>query len=198
MNGTRYDAGFSAVELLIAVAILGSIAAMSMPVSTGMIDDIRLRGDSQGVASAMAFTKMTAAAQFTRARLRLDLAAGTYRTEVWRDGGTPGWVTEGPTHQLSTDGRFGAGVVTTAPPNTQAALAQAAACLADDGTAINGTACVVFNSRGLPTTSAGTPAGVQALYLRGPSGVFGIVVGATGQQQVWRATHTPSGTWRQQ
>lgn len=193
-----HDHGFSAVELLIALAIVGSLAAMSLPISGSMIDDIRLRGDAQGLSSGVALTKMTAATKFSRSRLRVNEAAGTWQIETWQSTGTPDWVVEGATHQLSSRDQFGAGPVTAAPPNTQAAVAQPAACLAADDTTIAGTACVIFNSRGLPVSSSGAPMTTQVLYMRGPTGVFAIVIGATGQLQVWRTTSTASGAWQQQ
>lgn len=192
-----HEAGFSAVELLLAVAILASIAAMSMPISTGMIDDIRLRGDAQGLSSGVAQAKMTAATRFTRARLRINVAAASWQIEYWRPMGPPGWIMDGGQQLLSSGGAFGAGPVTTPPPNSQAVVGQPAPCLADDGTVIAGTACVHFNSRGLPVSSAGVPVTAQVLYMRGPTGVFGIVLGATGQLQVWRASLSAGGGWHQ-
>jgi Tfp pilus assembly protein FimT len=193
-----HDDGISAVELLIVLAVIGSLAAMSLPISGGMIDDIRLRGDAQGLSSAVALTKMTAATKFSRSRLRVNEAAGTWQIETWQSTGTPGWVVEGAIHQLSDSDQFGAGPVTTAPPNSQALVAQPTACLAADETTIEGTACVIFNSRGLPVSSSGAPMTTQVLYMRGPTGVFAIVLGATGQMQVWRTTLTSNGAWNQQ
>lgn len=199
MNTRRTsDHGFSAVELLIVLAVVGSLAAMSVPLSGGMIDDIRLRGDAQGLSSAVALTKMTAATKFTRARLHVNEAAGTWQIETWQSTGTPAWVLDGGVHRLSQRGQFGAGPVTTAPPNSQAAVLQPAACLAADNETLTGTACVIFNSRGLPVSSAGAPMTTQVLYMRGPTGVFAVVLGATGQLQVWRTTLTAGGAWRQQ
>lgn len=192
------NAGFSAVELLVAVAILGSIAAMALPISGNMIDDVRLRGDGQGLSSSIALAKMTGAARFTRARVRMDQAAGTYQVETWQTTGAPGWVMDGGRQQLSVRGQFGAGPAALPPPNSQAAVAQPAPCLDNAGDPIAGTSCVLFNSRGLPITSAGVPTTTQVMYLRGPTGVFAIVIGAAGQMQVWRTTLNASGTWRQQ
>lgn len=193
-----HDQGISAVELLIVLAVVGSLAAMSLPISGGMIDDIRLRGDAQGLSSAVALTKMTAATKFSRSRLHVNEAAGTWRIETWQSTGAPAWVLDGATHQLSYGGQFGAGPVTTAPPNSQAVVAQPTQCLEADETTIDGTACVIFNSRGLPVSSSGAPMTTQVLYMRGPTGVFAIVLGATGQLQVWRTTLTANGAWRQQ
>jgi len=193
-----HDHGFSAVELLIVLAIVGSVAAMGLPISDGMIDDIRLRGDAQGLSSAVALTKMTAATKFSRSRLHVNDAAGTWQIETWQSTGTPGWVGDGDPHRLSYGGLFGAGPVTTPPPNSQSVVEQPTPCLAADDTPIAGTACVIFNSRGLPVSSSGAPTTTQVLYMRGPTGVFAIVLGATGQLQVWRTTLTANGGWRQQ
>lgn len=192
------ESGFSAVEMLIVLAIMASLAAIAVPISGNMIEDARLRGDAQGVSSAIALTKMTGATKFTRARIRIDRNAGTFQIETWQTSGTPGWVSESGQQQLSYGGEFSAGPVTTPPPNSQDAVAQPAPCLDNDGAAINGTSCIFFNSRGVPVSSAGLPITTQVLYLRGPSGVFGIVVSATGRIEVWRATVTASGVWWQQ
>lgn len=180
------------------LAVVGSVAAMGLPISDGMIDDIRLRGDAQGLSSAVALTKMTAATKFSRSRLHVNEAAGTWQIETWQSTGTPGWISDGGAHQLSYGGQFGGGPVTTPPPNSQSVVGPPAPCLAADDTPMTGTACVIFNSRGLPISSSGAPTTTQVLYMRGPTGVFAIVLGATGQLQVWRTTLTPNGGWRQQ
>jgi prepilin-type N-terminal cleavage/methylation domain-containing protein len=192
------DAGFSALELLMVVALVGSLAAIGVPLSGNFIEDVRLRGDAQGLSGALALTKMTAAAKFTRARLLVNPAAGTYRIESWQKTGAPGWVAEGGDLRLAQRDQFGAGAVTTPPPDSQEALAQPTACLDNAGAAIEGTSCVIFNSRGTPVTAAGAPVTTQVVYLRGPSGVFAVVVGATGKQQVWRTNVAAGGSWKQQ
>ncbi len=192
------DAGFSAVELLMVVALVGSLAAVSVPLSGGMIDDIRLRGDAHALSGSLALTKMTAAAKFTRARLLVNVAAGTYRIETWRRTATPGWVAEGGDLRLSAQDRFGFGPLTTPPPNTQAALVLPAPCLDNGDVVIAGTSCVIYNSRGIPVSSSGAPVTTQVVYLRGPSAVFGVTIGATGQQQVWRSNVVAGGVWTQQ
>ena len=192
------DAGFSAVELLMVVAFAGSLAAITVPISGGIIDDIRLRGDAQGLSGTLALTKMTAAAKFTRARLLVNTAAGTYRVETWQRTATPGWVAEGGDQRLSQRDRFGAGALTAPPPDTQGALAQPPPCLDDDDVAIEGTSCVIFNSRGIPVSSAGAPVTTQVVYLNGPTGIFATVIGATGQQQVWRSNVAAGGSWKRQ
>ena len=194
----RQDSGVSVIQLLIVLAILSSMAAIGLPLSAGMIDDIKIRGDSQTLSATVAQAKLTSAAKFTRSRLYVNTSTNSYKIQIWNKTGTPGWVAAGDAVLLSDRSRFGFGTVTAPPPNTMTGLSQAPACLDDLGVAITGTACVLFNSRGVSITPAGTPATTQALYLTGPSGTFGLFLGATGQLQLWRTTQTGASSWRQQ
>ncbi len=173
------------------------MAAIGLPLSTSMIDDIKLRGDSQGLSAAIAQSKLTASAKFTHARLFVNIAANTYRIQTWNRTGTPGWVNASDDVFLSDRSRFGFGAATVPPPNTQVTLAQAPACLDDLNVAIASTACVIFNSRGVSVLAAGPPATTQALYLTGNSGTYGTILGATGQLQVWQTTQGGVTSWKQ-
>jgi prepilin-type N-terminal cleavage/methylation domain-containing protein len=191
------DSGFSAVELLIVVVIVGSMAAIGLPLSSGMIDDIKIRGDAQGLSSAVAQTKLTGASKFTHARLFVNLAANTYRIQTWNKTGTPGWVNANEDLFLSDRSAFGFGAATVPPPNTMINREQPPACLDDLNSAIPSTACVIFNSRGVAVTAAGPPATTQSFYIAGPSGTYAIIVGATGQLQVWHTTQAGTASWKQ-
>ena len=191
------ESGFSAVELLIVVAIVGSMAAIGLPLSSGMIDDIKIKGDAQGLSSAVAQTKLTAAAKFTHARLFANLATNTYRIQTWNKTGTPGWVNANDDLFLSDRSAFGFGASTAPPPNTMVNLEQAPPCLDDLSVEIPSTACVIFNSRGVSETAAGVAATTRSLYLAGPSGTYAIIVGTTGQLQVWHTTQAGTTSWKQ-
>lgn len=190
------SAGFSAIELLIVLAVVGTLAAMVVPASTSMVNDYRLSGDAHGVSDSVALAKMSAAAQFTRARLFVDLAGGTHHVEIW-DKTTSGWVADGGTTLLSVGDGFGFGTIAVPPPNSQAAMAQAPSCLNNAGVAIANTACVLFNSRGISVDEAGAPSAVRLVYVSGPTGVFAVVVSGTSQLQVWRIS-PGGGAWAQQ
>jgi prepilin-type N-terminal cleavage/methylation domain-containing protein len=69
----RQDLGFSAVELLFVVAIIGGMAAIGVPISNAIIDDVKLKGDAQTLSAAVARTKMASSAKFTHSRLRVNL-----------------------------------------------------------------------------------------------------------------------------
>jgi len=191
------SSGFSALELLIVLAIAGTLAAMSLPASMSMVQEFRLSGDAHGVSNSVALAKMSAAAQFTRARLYVDLAAGTHRVEIWRQTGTPGWVSDGGITLLAQGDGFGAGTIDAPPPDSQAAVALAPACRNDAGAAIANTACVLFNSRGISIDEVGAPSAVRVLYLSGPTAVFAVVVSGTSQLQLWRIS-PGGGTWTQE
>jgi prepilin-type N-terminal cleavage/methylation domain-containing protein len=194
----RKDLGFSAVELLFVVAIVGGLAAIGVPISNAIIDDIKLKGDAQTLSAAIARTKMASSAKFTHSRLRVNLNTGTHRVEMWQRTGVPGWVAGDDEVRLSDRARFGFSTVAAAPPNTQAVIAQAPQCRDDLDVPIANTACVIFNSRGMSVTPAGPVAPTQAFYLNGNAGVFGVIVGPTGQLQVWRTHPAPGSVWRQQ
>jgi prepilin-type N-terminal cleavage/methylation domain-containing protein len=194
----RTDSGFSAIELLVVVAIIGSMAAIGLPLSTGMIDDIKSRGDAQALSASVAQAKLTSAAKFTRSRLYVNLTGGSFRIQIWNKTGTPGWVNSSDDTLLSNRSQFGFGSVTAPPANTIATLAQAPQCLDDLGNAVANTACLIFSSRGVSLTSAGAPAPTQAIFLQGSAGTFGVFIGAAGQLQVWRTTQTGGSTWRLQ
>lgn len=190
------SAGFSAIELLVVLAIACAVAAMAVPASKSMIDEYRLSGDAHTVSDSVALAKMSAASQFTRARLFVDLAGGTHRVEIWNKT-TPGWVADGGSTLLSAGERFGFGAITVPPPNSQAAVAQAPQCLNNAGVAIANTACVLFNSRGTSVDDTGAPSNVRLFYVSGPTAVFAVVVSGTSQLQVWRVS-PGGGAWRQQ
>jgi len=177
------------------VTVLVTVAAMAAPMMGHLLANARIGGDARSVSNGTAMAKMRAAAVYSSARLYVDLAARTYRVEVWRKTGTPGWVAEGPAQPLSPNVNFGFGSVGAPPPNTQTTIGQAAACRNDAGADITGTACVVFNSRGLPVDSTGSPSGTGAYYLSDSTAVFGITVSATGMVRLWRAPLTGTPVW---
>jgi hypothetical protein len=159
---------------------------------------------------------MRAASDFTQARLRVDLTTKQFYMQTYIKTGTPGWVTQGATTTLSpgvrfpvTSGDFGS--ITGKPTDTTQPPAQAPACLADNGTPIDNTACIVFNSRGIPInctsidSAAVPPIGCtpadpypnDALYLTDNTAFCAVTVLATGMMETWR---TPPNTvsWNRQ
>jgi prepilin-type N-terminal cleavage/methylation domain-containing protein len=219
--------GFSMLEMLIVLAVSLIIAALTIPSFNQVRRILRISGDARDINGALNQAKMQAAADFTRARVYADFTVpnrGSFHVEVWNkalNGGNGCWQTVGdpiagppfvrctvpgtsPVQTLSDQVIFGFGGAPGAPPNTQAGIAQAPACqnIAGGGGTIANTACVVFNSRGMPIIPgrgeigvAVAPTGNDALYLTeciptaggcGSSVVYGMTVGPTGVTQLWQ------------
>ena len=140
--------GYSVLEVLFAAAISATLAAVAIPMSRNSVGYFRLSGDARSVSNAVALTKMRAASAFSQARLYVDLTTRSHHIETYTKGvGFSG--SQGATG-LSQECLAQFGLLSTPPPNTQAVIGQAPACLTSAGTAIANTACIVFNSRGIP------------------------------------------------
>ena len=179
-----HERGFSLVEMLVVLALFGVIAAIAIPMARPAVGGYRLAGSARNIAYEVSLAKMRAAAGFTRARLFVSLADGTYRIEAW-DKSASDWTTDGGVEQLPPGVSFSFGSATSPPPNTQGTIGQAALCRDAAGAEIANTACVVFNSRGIPIDHTGAPTGTGAVYITDGTAVYGATVMATGMTQLW-------------
>src|SRR5260370_10914552 len=138
------------IELLIVMGVVIIVSARAAPKVMTIIQNIRTGGDAHDLNGAILLAKMRASSDYAKTRVYADLTANTFQIDVFPSGAA-GWTTEvGSTQTLSNNVNFGFGTLT-APPSGMATLAQAPACLQDDmTTAIANTACIMFNSRGIP------------------------------------------------
>jgi prepilin-type N-terminal cleavage/methylation domain-containing protein len=179
------DSGFSLVDILVAIAVISILAAITLPLSSTTIAASRFRGDGQAVSNLAGLAKMKASSRFTRARLRIDLDANSYSIEVWNKASSS-WVTEGGVRQASRGVQFSFGALDEPPPDTQAAIGFSDPCTDADGDDIDDTACIVFNSRGIPIDADGDPIGGHGIYLTdGSTGVYGVTVTETPLIRFW-------------
>jgi prepilin-type N-terminal cleavage/methylation domain-containing protein len=177
--------GFSLVEMLAVVLLIGVISVISLPSVFRTTEDQRLKGDGRAISQMVGVAKMRAASKFSRARLFVDLDQNSFNLQYW-DKTLNNWVTEGGTTLLSTGVQFGFGDLDTPPPNTQVAIAQSLPCTDAGGGAIGNTACIVFNSRGIPINPVtGGPLGDNAIYLTNGVGVFATTLTATPLIRLW-------------
>jgi len=193
----RGQDGFSLIDMLAAILVLGIVAAMVLPATGSSLAAHRFRGDGQSVSNLLALAKMRAAAKSTHARLFVNRATNTYYMQTLTK--TPRtWVTEGGVLQLSKGVTVGAGAIATPPP-TQATMAMAPVCKGDDTMDIPNTACIMFNSRGVPIDSAGVLTGGNAVYITNGTSVYAITVTATPLIRLWWApTSGTAATWVEQ
>lgn len=185
------------LEALFVAAIAATLAAIAIPMSGNVLGYARLSGDARGISNAVAVTKMRAASDFTRARLYVDLSGKSHHMETYVKTGTPGWVTRnGPTY-LSSGVSLSYGSLSSPPSNTQATISQAPACLDNSNVAIANTACIVFNSRGVPVDSSGAPTPADAVYVTDGTAVYAATVAVSGMIQLWRSAPTTA-SWSRQ
>jgi prepilin-type N-terminal cleavage/methylation domain-containing protein len=195
MKRTSAQAGFTILETLFVLGIIGVIGAIAVPQLANSLAFFRISGDARSVSNAIAVTKMRAASNFSKTRLYVSLNGRWHRIEKADTSSPPHWTVDGGTTYLSTNTSFSYGVVTTPPPNTQGTIGQAAACKDDTGTAIANTACVIFNSRGVPIDSAGVSTPLHAVYVTDGSAVYGVTIAATGMIRMWQTRPTSTPQW---
>jgi prepilin-type N-terminal cleavage/methylation domain-containing protein len=203
--------GFSLIEMLVVTTIAVILMAIAVPNYQRISQNLRIGGDMRDLNGIVAQAKMNAAADFTHARARANLTTNTFQLEIW-DKTNSCWRTVGdsantctkstsPVVRLSTGVSFGFDNVGTAPTNTQATIKQAAPCgngpagTASNTKTIDDTACIEFNSRGIPLDKKGNPDGTGAFYVNDGQMVFGLTMGITGNSQIWAvsdASSTPS------
>ena len=188
--------GFSLIELLMVLAILGVLAAITVPMSGNTVRYLKLSGDARDLANATAVTKMRAAAKFTQARLYVDITGRTFYIQTLNKAANT-WNTEGGETSLSSTVSFGYGPITSAPPETQTTIGQALECLntAPTPAPVANTACIIFNSRGIPVDTTGSPIGTDAIYVTDGTAVYGITVAATGFIRTWQSNYTSTPSW---
>jgi Tfp pilus assembly protein PilE len=186
------------MEIIIVLGIIGVLSAIAAPMFNNAISGFRVSGDARSVSNSAAVAKMRAAAEFSRVRLYVDLTARTHRMQIFdKTSAICCWVTQGGTTSLSTGVSFGYGPVATPPPNTQGTIGQAPLCRDNTDTNVPNTACIMFNSRGVPigNSPAFAPIGIDAVYVTDTTTVYGVTVAATGLLRMWRTPRVSTPSW---
>jgi prepilin-type N-terminal cleavage/methylation domain-containing protein len=196
----RNDTGFSLIEVLVVCAIVGIVGAMVVPQTASMMSGYKLKGNAEAINNLVALAKMRAAAQYSRARVRADLNARTFELQTW-DKTNSQWVREGGVTSLGDGVSFGFAAIGAPPPDTQNAIGQSPACTDDAGGAIADTACITFNSRGMPVTNVLPPGGAvvgnSAFYITDGTAVYGTTVTTTPFIKFWWSKNG-NNTWVRQ
>lgn len=206
--------GFSTLEVLLVMVVSLVIAALALPGFEQVKRTLRISGDARNLNGAINQAKMQAGADFTDARVYIDLGTNnTFHVDVWNKAANC-WQVVGdvgnacytagvsPVQTLSQGVTFGFAGLGAPPPNTQAGIAQGTGgtrCNPVNGRRIGQqatTACLQFNSRGIPIDSAGLPAGNNdAFYITDNTQVYCVTVSATGLSQVWANNIKGNANW---
>lgn len=212
---TNRQRGFSLLELTIVGFVSLVLLAIALPSLGTMLTAYRSSGDVQKISGEITLARMRAAMDFTQARLFVNLANNSYRVDLWNKAGSC-WQSESAitacdvagTTATKSDVPFangdapGFGSVSSAPPSTQTVFGQAPACLDNTGATVANTACIVFNSRGIPVIPGNPLTGVSntatandAIYFTSTNGpTFALTVLASGKTSLWSYA---GGTWHQ-
>lgn len=199
----RIEYGFTLIEIMIVVLVSIILVAFAVPKFLTIRNSLRVSGDIRNIAELTGQAKLRAASGFTHARVYADLNGNTFQLENWNKANTC-WVADSdPTNtcltysssapsgtvlNLSQGDTFGFGALTAGPTPGQTTIGQAAQCLDNSGNAINNTACIVFNSRGIPVDATNAPIATGAFYVSNGSVVDGVTVSATASIQTWSAS----------
>ena len=178
-GNAKKSQGFSTLEVLLVMVVSLIIAMFAIPGFNQVQRTLRISGDARNLNGAINQAKMQAAADFTEARVYIDLTPlspanplAKYHIDVWNkagNGGTGCWQVIGdfnnpcfvagvsPVQYLSQGVAFGFLGLGAAPPNTQTGgIAEGTAgqrCTPVNGKRVGQqatTACIQFNSRGIP------------------------------------------------
>lgn len=194
------------------------VAALAIPGFNEVKRTLRIQGDARDLNGAINQAKLQAAADFTDARLFVDLGfnqINTFHVDVWNKAGGGGagcWQVVGdvnnpcytpgvsPVQTLSPGVTFGFAGVGAPPPNTQAnGIGQGPRCVPVNGRRVGQlatTACVHLNSRGVPIDpNTLAPTGNDAVYITDGTQVYAVTVGATGVSQVWANNIKGNAAW---
>ena len=183
-------AGFSLVELVIAVAVILLLAAIAIPNAVATLRAYRITSSARAVAHQLSLARLRAETEFTNAQLVIDPATNFYGVQVCSVAGgktdnctSAGDYNNEGTQFLPTGVSFGFGPATS-PAAGQAALQQ--------------TLQTRFNSRGIPVLldgSGNTNANDVIYVTDGQANSFAVSVTVGGHVRVWRYN---MGGWYQQ
>ena len=198
MKSLRSESGYSLIEIMAATAVLSILSAFAVPMVASTTTGIKLRDQANAMADLIGLAKLRATSEFSRSRLYVDLAAESYVLQVL-DPDTDDWVNEQAPVDLPYGISYGWGKLEVAPPNTQDDDIPkfAAACINKDKEEIEKTACIMFNSRGIPIDKDNSPIGGNAFYLTDGTGVRGITVTATPLIRRWWSSAGAAGWVRE-
>ncbi len=195
-------AGFSLLEIVVVIAILGIIIGMALPSAANSLRDYRLHSDASAISSWLNLARMKAASQYAPYRLDISASAGTFMlerlcgntpssgagsdancTSAYRPFTTPNYDLSG-TQYASQGDTF----LSCLPPGISAYPGAITADPAGCPSAGPDPLQIYFNTRGAPVDGTGNPLskGGGAVYVENQNNlVDAVAVSVGGRVTVW-------------
>jgi Tfp pilus assembly protein FimT len=183
------------LELIVVVAIICVIAAIAYPNLQVYLNNYRIAGDANRIASQIALARMRSAGDFNEERVNINQTGRTFEMDVCTKSTGTWTIDSGTVLPLSAGVSFGYGNISTPANPSQTSIAQATP--------------ITFNSRGIPIALTGLSCnngcfspptcGVatnaqNAIYLSGTGSLYyAVTVNASGKIDVWRYSGS---TWQ--
>ena len=186
------SAGYTVLELLLVTSIVATLAAISVPVTAGALDEVRTAMAARYLEGRIMNARATAVRRSTRVALRFEAVGEDYRVGEYVDGNGNGVrtseITSGVDPEVTAPALLGSrfpGItfgLHTGLPDVDGARSETT-----DGLRIGVSRILTLGPDG--TASSGT------LYVRGRRGQFAVrILGATGRTRVLRF-HPGTGQW---
>ncbi len=84
MIGLKKDSGFTLVELLVVLAIIGTLAFLAMPTYGRLLDSLKLDGNARRIASALRLYHQRAITDHQQRAIEFYTSDDTYAIEGWK------------------------------------------------------------------------------------------------------------------
>jgi prepilin-type N-terminal cleavage/methylation domain-containing protein len=177
----KKNTGFSMLELLIVIAIIGVIAAFALPSAINFVKAYKLHADASAIASQLNVTRFRATSQYTPYRLHVTAASGLFRMDRLGTDYTSSYT------EISLGLSQGDSFLTSCPVSVKPGTIPSSFSTASTD--------IYFNTRGLPVDSSKTPTDNNVIYLKNQNNLYdAITVSLGGRITVWGYSTTTS-TW---